>query len=152
MGRLLVAGSAEAQPEGAEGFYGAPRLSRVRDYSRDGVLASLEASLTRLGTGPDRHRAHPRPGRSRRGRRSTARYPALAELRAAGVLGAIGVGMNQAPVLEWFVRRADLDCVLDGRALLPAGRPGCGPHCSRPASARGVAVLAGGIFNSGLLV
>ena len=39
-------------------------------------------------------------------------FPALAELRAAGVIGAVGVGMNQAPLLEWFVRRADLDCVL----------------------------------------
>ena len=39
-------------------------------------------------------------------------YPALAELRSQGMLGAVGVGMNQAAMLEWFLPRADLDCVL----------------------------------------
>jgi D-threo-aldose 1-dehydrogenase len=149
VGRRLVAADAEAPPEGAEGFYGAPRLGRVRDYSRDGVLASLEASLIRLGLDridialihdPDDHAAEALDGA----------FPALAELRAAGVIGAVGVGMNQAPLLEWFVRKADLDCVLvagcyslldsqAARSLFPA--------CRR----RGVAVLAGGVFNSGLL-
>src|SRR5450755_4676786 len=150
VGRRLVAAGADAQPEGAEGFYGAPRLRRVRDYSRDGVLASLQASLTRLGLDridialihdPDDHAVEALDGA----------FPALAELRAAGVLGAIGVGMNQAPLLEWFVRRADLDCVLvAGRYSLLDGQAAATlfPACQR----RGVAVLAGGIFNSGLLV
>jgi D-threo-aldose 1-dehydrogenase len=150
VGRRLVAAAAETQPEGAEGFYGAPHLSRVRDYSRDGVLASLEASLDRLGLDridvalihdPDDHAAAALDGA----------FPALAELRAAGVIGAVGVGMNQAPLLEWFVRRTDLDCVLvAGRYSLLDGQAAATlfPACQR----RGVAVLAGGIFNSGLLV
>jgi D-threo-aldose 1-dehydrogenase len=150
VGRRLVAASADAPPDGADGFYGAPRLSRVRDYSRDGVLASLEASLTRLGLDridialihdPDDHAAEALDGAFR----------ALAELRTAGVIGAIGVGMNQAPLLEWFVRRADLDCVLvAGRHSLLDGQAAATlfPACQH----RGVAVLAGGIFNTGLLV
>jgi D-threo-aldose 1-dehydrogenase len=150
VGRRLVAAGADAPPDGAEGFYGAPRLSRVRDYSRDGVLASLEASLARLGLDridialihdPDDNAAEALDGAFR----------ALAELRTAGVIGAIGVGMNQAPLLEWFVRRADLDCVLvAGRYSLLDGQAAATlfPACQR----RGVAVLAGGIFNTGLLV
>ena len=38
-------------------------------------------------------------------------YPALAELRAQGVVRAIGAGMNAAS-LAWLVERCDLDCVL----------------------------------------
>ncbi|HUY51454.1 MAG TPA: aldo/keto reductase [Streptosporangiaceae bacterium] len=47
VGRLLVA--TDGDVDGADGYYGTPRRSRVRDYSRDGVLAALEASLRRLG-------------------------------------------------------------------------------------------------------
>ena len=97
--------------EGAEGFYGTPRLARIRDYSRDGVLASVEASLRRLGTDridmalihdPDDYAAQALDGAN----------PALTGLRAAGVVSAIGVGMNQVELLEWFLPRTDLDCVL----------------------------------------
>jgi D-threo-aldose 1-dehydrogenase len=147
VGRLLVPAGRDV--EGDEGFYGTPRLRRVRDYSRDGTLRSLEASLDRLGTGrvdialihdPDDHAAEALDGA----------YPALAELRSAGVIGAVGIGMNQAPLLEWFVARADLDAVLvAGRYTLLDDGAGASllPECQR----RGVAVLAGGVFNSGVL-
>jgi D-threo-aldose 1-dehydrogenase len=58
--------------------------------------------------------------------------------------------MNQAPLLEWFVERADLDCVLvAGRYSLldTAAADGLFPACQR----RGVRVLAAGVFNSGIL-
>ena len=45
VGRRLVA--APGDVEGAEGFYGTPQLTRVLDYSRDGVLAALEDGLRR---------------------------------------------------------------------------------------------------------
>jgi D-threo-aldose 1-dehydrogenase len=147
VGRLLVPAAGDV--EGADGFFGTPRLARVRDYSRDGVLASLEGSLERLGTDhvdialihdPDDH-----------GRQALDEAcPALAELRAAGVVGAVGVGMNQAEMLEWFLPRADLDCVLiAGRYTLLDTRAAVTllPECQR----RGVAVLAGGVFNGGVL-
>jgi len=147
VGRMLVPTADNV--EGAEGFYGTPKLTRVRDYSRDGVLASLEASLDRLGTGhidialihdPDDHGPEALDGA----------YPALAELRAQGVVGAIGAGMNQAEMLEWFLPRTDLDCVLvAGRYTLLDTRAAATlfPECQR----RGVAVLAAGVFNSGVL-
>lgn len=147
VGRRLV--PADGDVEGAEGFYGTPRFSRVRDYSRDGVLASLEDSLARLGLDridialihdPDEHGAQALDGA----------YPALAELRAAGTVGAIGLGMNQTAMLEWFIRRADLDCVMvAGRyTLLDRGAA----HTLFPlCREREVAVLAAGVFNSGVL-
>jgi len=149
VGRLLEPAGQSTSVEGAEGFYGTPKLTRVRDYSRDGVLASLEASLERLGTGhidialihdPDDHGPEALDGA----------YPALAELRAQGVVGAIGAGMNQAEMLEWFLPRTDLDCVLvAGRYTLLDTRAAATlfPECQR----RGVAVLAAGVFNSGVL-
>jgi D-threo-aldose 1-dehydrogenase len=131
----------------AEDGVGTP--TAVFDFSRDGILASLECSLTRLGLDrvdvalihdPDDHFA-------------TAikeAYPALEELRAAGVVRAIGVGMNQAGMLEQFVRDTDIDCVLvAGRYTLLDDRAEQGLFPA--ALERGVGVLAAGVFNSGIL-
>jgi D-threo-aldose 1-dehydrogenase len=147
VGRLLV--PAAGSVDGAEGFYGTPALSRVRDYSADGVRRSLEDSLRRLRLGrvdialihdPDEHLAEARDGA----------YPALATLRAEGMVGAIGVGVNSASLAEWFVTRCDLDCVLvAGRYTLlgDSAARSLFPLCL----ARGIAVLAAGVFNSGIL-
>jgi D-threo-aldose 1-dehydrogenase len=147
VGRRLVPAAGDV--EGADGFYGTPKLARVRDYSRDGVLATLEDSMRRLGTDridiafihdPDDHAEQALDGA----------YVALDRLRSEGTIRAVGVGMNQAPLLEWFVERADLDCVLvAGRySLLDTAAAGSlFPACQR----RGVAVLAAGVFNSGIL-
>jgi D-threo-aldose 1-dehydrogenase len=147
VGRRLVPASGPV--DGVDGFYGTPALSRVRDYSRDGVLLSLEDSLRRLRLDrvdialihdPDDHMPEALDGA----------YPALAELRAAGVVGAIGAGMNAAAPLAWFVNRADLDCVLvAGRYSLldTSAAAELLPLCAD----RGVRVLAGGVFNSGIL-
>ena len=75
--------------------------------------------------------------------------PALAELRDQGVIGAIGVGMNQWQAPLRMVREADLDLVmLAGRWTLldRSGAPLLGA-CAE----RGVAVVAAAPYNSGLL-
>ena len=147
VGRRLVPATGDV--EGVEGFYGTPMLARVRDYSRDGALASLDGSLRRLGTDridialihdPDDYAEEALDGA----------YAALDQLRSEGTIRAVGVGMNQAPLLEWFVERADLDCVLvAGRYSLldTAAADALFPACQR----RGVPVLAAGVFNSGIL-
>jgi len=139
----------EGETADPQGFVDVPRLERVWDFSRDGVRRSLEGSLRRLGLervdvvllhDPDHHEREA----------CEQAFPALAELREQGVVRAIGAGMNQAEMLARFVRDLDLDVVLvagrytllDQRALVEL-LPAC--------AMRGVAVVVGGPFNSGLL-
>ncbi|MCI3934453.1 aldo/keto reductase [Streptomyces sp. AN091965] len=151
VGRLLEPVTGPVRSDDlADGGFAVPAAHRRRwDFSADGVRRSLESSLTRLGLDrvdvvylhdPDDH-----------GEQAFHEgYPALERLRAEGVVGAIGAGMNQAGMLTRFVRDTDVDAVLcAGRytlldqtalpALLPA------------AHERGVSVVIGGVFNSGLL-
>jgi D-threo-aldose 1-dehydrogenase len=132
-----------------EGFVATPAAKRVWDFSRDGVRRSLDESLDRLGLDrvdvalvhdPDQHE-HEAAGQA---------LPALAELRDQGVVGAIGAGMNQAEMLTRFVRELELDLVLMAGRYSLLDQRALGellPVCAE----RGVAVVIGGVFNSGLL-
>ena len=149
VGRVLEPDPAGAARQDAEGFAVPAAWRRRWDFSRDGVLRSLEGSLARLGTDrvdvlllhdPDDHWAEA-VGEG---------FPALAALRAQGVVRAIGVGMNQSRMLADFVRHTDVDLVLlAGRyTLLEQGAlDDLLPLCAE----RGVAVIAAGVFNSGIL-
>jgi D-threo-aldose 1-dehydrogenase len=122
---------------------------RVWDFSAAGVRRSLESSLRRLGVDrvdvallhdPDDHWTQA----------VSEGYPELARLRAEGVVGAIGVGMNQWRMPARFVRETDIDVVmLAGRYTLleQSAAEEFLPLCAR----RGVSVVAAGAFNSGLL-
>jgi len=132
-----------------EGFDVTATHRRVWDFSRDGVLRSLEESLARLGVDavdivylhdPDEHR---------REALETA-YPALEELRGQGVVSAIGAGMNQTAMLADFARHTDMDVLmLAGRYTLleQSALDELLPVCER----RGIGIVAAGVFNSGLL-
>ncbi|MET8807653.1 aldo/keto reductase [Streptomyces sp. NPDC004546] len=147
VGRLLV----EQDPAGRrdEPFHVPATHRRVWDFSRDGVLRSAEDSLARMGV--DRvdllflHDAEEHfEDALREG------YPALAELRAQGVVGAVGAGMYHPGMLTRLVEETDVDVVmLSGRYTLldHSALDDLLPACS----ARGVSVLAASIFNSGLL-
>jgi D-threo-aldose 1-dehydrogenase len=77
-------------------------------------------------------------------------FPALIELREQGVISAVGAGMNQTAALEVFARETDPDLfLLAGRyTLLEQGALSTFlPLCEQ----RGIAVVAGGAYNSGLL-
>ncbi|MFF4629166.1 aldo/keto reductase [Streptomyces griseorubiginosus] len=148
VGRLLVPNE---HPRGVDddGFVVRDDLRRQWDFSRDGVLRSLEETLERTGLDridvvylhdPDDHWQQA----------ADEAMPALAELRDQGVIGAIGAGMNQSAMLARFLRETAADVVmlagrytlLDQSALddvLPA------------AQAHGKSVVAVGVFNSGLL-
>jgi D-threo-aldose 1-dehydrogenase len=149
VGRLLVPGPGSRRDDGGGMFAGAPALDRVFDFSRDGVLRSVEQSLERLGLDrvdvlyvhdPDDHLDQA----------IEEALPALADLRAQGMVREIGAGMNQAPALARIVREADVDRVLvAGRYTLldQSADEELLPLCAR----RDVAVVAGGVLNSGIL-
>jgi D-threo-aldose 1-dehydrogenase len=132
-----------------EGFDVPADLVRRFDFSSDGIRRSLESSLDRLGLDRvDIALIHDPDGHGEQALREA--YPALEKLRTEGTVRAIGAGMNQAAMLTRFVTETDVDVVLiAGRytlmdqsaadTLLPA------------ALDRGVSVIAGGVFNSGVL-
>ncbi|WP_051116452.1 aldo/keto reductase [Amycolatopsis nigrescens] len=149
VGRILEPDPAGAGRRDDAGFDVPAAYRRRWDFSRDGVLRSITESLARLGLDridlvyvhdPDQHFA-------------TAldeALPTLVELREQGVVGAVGVGMNQCPMLAEFVRAAELDAVmLAGRYTLldQSGLDELLPLCEE----RGVPVLAAGVFNGGIL-
>ena len=123
-------------------------LTRRRDYSRDGVLRSLEATLQRTGLDrvdvlyihdPDEHWREA----------AEEAVPALVALREADVVGAIGVGMNQSAMLARFIRETDVDLVmLAGRYTLL--EQGAADELLPTALEYGRSVVAAAVFNSGL--
>lgn len=145
VGRLLVA---DDDPP-ADGYVATPPYRPVFDFSYDATLRSLSASLERLGLDrvdvlhvhdPDDHAEEALRGAFR----------ALVRLREEGVVRAIGCGMNQADLLARFARELDLDCVLLAGRYTLLEQPALAellPICA----ARGVSVIAAGVFNSGLL-
>jgi len=153
VGRLLV-----PNPDGAgtddldNGFAVPATLRRQWDFSADGVRRSLEDSLERLG-GLDRIDValiHDPEESDDPESALTMAAPALARLRAEGVIGAYGVGSKQWQILHRFVTETEVDAImLAGRYTLleqPALDellPACEKH--------GVSVVNVGVFNSGLL-
>ncbi|HWX12722.1 MAG TPA: aldo/keto reductase [Trinickia sp.] len=130
----------------------------VYDYTRDGILRSFEDSLQRLGvaridvllvhdidigTHGERHGHYWR-------QLTDGGFGALDELRSANVVGAVGLGVNDGGVILDAMREFDLDCaLLAGRyTLLEQGAlDAVLPECLR----RGVDIILGGVFNSGIL-
>jgi D-threo-aldose 1-dehydrogenase len=149
VGRLLVENPSYTGERDDEGFDVPATLVRRRDYSRDGVLRSLESSLDRLGV--DRidiafvHDCEDYVEQALAGA-----IPALIELREQGVVQRVGLGMNFDNVLARFVRESDVDTImLAGRYTL-LEQPALDellPLCVK----RGVRVMAAGVFNSGIL-
>ena len=77
-------------------------------------------------------------------------FKALDELRKAGVIGAIGVGINESDTALRFIQAGDFDCMLlAGRYTLleQGGLEAFLPECVK----RGVSVILGGPYNSGIL-
>ena len=148
VGRLLEP-VAEPSGDDPEGFAVPAAFRRVLDYSGDGVRRSIEASLERLGLDridialihdPDFHEEQA----------LGEAFPALAKLRAEGVIRAVGVGMNQTRIPLRFVRETDIDMVLLAGRYTLLDRSGA--ELLDVAAERGVGIMIGGAFNSGLLV
>ncbi len=119
------------------------------DFTRDAVLRSFESSLKRMKVDridvllihdPDEHW-------------ETAireAYPAIHELRAQGVVKAIGAGMNQWQMLQRFAQEGEFDCfLLAGRYTLidHSALAEFLPLCEK----KGISIFLGGPYNSGIL-
>jgi D-threo-aldose 1-dehydrogenase len=139
---------------------GLPGFAPVFDYSYDGVMRSLEHSHFRLGIARidivlihdvDFWTIQDREILEQRFRQvMDSGYRALDELRGAGVIGAIGVGINETDTSLRFVKAGNFDCMLlAGRyTLLEQGALAeFMPECEK----RSVSVILGGPYNSGIL-
>ena len=141
----------------ADGFIVDGHRARF-DYSRDGVLRSFEASLQRLRTdhidvlllhdiGELTHGAN-HPAILRQALEEA--LPTMMQLRAQGACKAIGIGVNEEAVCLEVMPRFPLDVImLAGRYTLFEQTQS--RQVMAQAQACGVAILAAGPYNSGLL-
>lgn len=156
VGRLLVPTTSTECIR--HGFVNAPALEPVFDYSYDAVMRSFETSLQRLQTDYiDILFAHDL-GSVTHGEQHAhyfrefmdGGYRAMHELRAAGVVKAIGLGANEWQVCEHALAHGDFDVfLLAGRYTL-LEQSACEsffPLCAE----RKVSIISGGPFNSGIL-
>jgi D-threo-aldose 1-dehydrogenase len=131
----------------------------VFDYSYDAVMRSFQESLQRLGLARiDLLYIHD-IGRMTHGGENAFRMAeltgggglkALEELRAAGVIGGFGMGVNEIEACLEVMAHARLDAILlAGRYTLLEQAPldALFPACE----AAGTAIVIGGPFNSGIL-
>lgn len=150
VGRLLLPSPETAGADDtAAGFAVPADHRRVWDLSRDGIRRSIADSLERLGM--DRiDIAYVHDPEDRMEQALAEALPALAELRDEGVVGAIGAGMNYSGHLARLVTEADLDIVLCAGRYTLLDQSALADLLPT-AIARSVAVVIGGVYNSGLL-
>jgi len=148
--RLLVPeDEANAEPTGPEGI---PNYVAHLDYSKEAIHRSLQTSLERLGVDEvDIVYLHDADFSGQHSEDDFAMgLEALSELRSAGALKAIGMGMNEWQMTEKMMQRFDLDIILlAGRYTLldQSALPSLMPLCQK----KGVSVAIGGPYNSGII-
>ena len=160
IGRVLHAMKPGEKPPADFRENGLPGFAPVFDYTYDGVMRSLEHSHLRLGlakidialihdvdfwTTKDRGVLEERFKTV-----MDSGFKALDELRKAGVVDAIGVGINESDTSLRFIKAGDFDCMLlAGRYTLleQGGLDEFLPECVK----RNVSVILGGPYNSGIL-
>lgn len=124
---------------------------RVHDFSHDGVMQSLEASLKRLDIDyVDSLLIHD-PDEIAPSTQYIIHetYPTLAKLKQEGVVRAIGVGVNRPNMLLELNDSTEFDCfLLAGRYTLLEQKA---LDALNTFQSKGISILAGGVFNSGIL-
>ena len=148
------------QRDGMGKWFEVPARREVYDYSYDGVMRSLDSSLERLGL--DRidilyaHDLDVANHRSQSGLDAklsefmSGGYRALIELRDQGVIKAFGAGVNEWQPCQWLLERGDFDLfLLAGRYTLLEQAPLA--SFLPLAQKRGVGIVIGGPYNSGIL-
>lgn len=147
VGRLIVPNENPTDLDD-NGFAVPGDLRREWDFSRDGVLRSVEASLERLGTDYiDILYLHD-PDASGIPDAAATGAAALIELRDQGVVRAVGIGSNSADAVAELFRETDINlAMLAGRYTL-LEQDGADAVFE---AAGDRSIVAVGVFNSGLL-
>jgi D-threo-aldose 1-dehydrogenase len=135
-----------------------PPLVADYDYSYDGVMRAVEQSMQRMLT--DRFDAlfihdcdvytHGPAAAEYFHQAIVSAFPALESLREQKVVKAIGFGINETDLMTAAVKATDADlCLLAGRYTLLEQEPldELFPICQE----RGVGIVLGGVYNSGVL-
>jgi D-threo-aldose 1-dehydrogenase len=143
----------------SEGWQNPLPFQAIYDYTHDGVMRSFEDSQQRMGivdidvllvhdigraTHGDQHPHYWRQLTEGGG------FRALDRLRSTGAIKAVGLGVNEGAIILDAMAEFDLDCaLLAGRYTLleQSTLDDLLPACE----ARGVSILLGGAFNSGIL-
>ena len=160
VGRILRAPSDPAVLEGSPWIGGLP-FEVVFDYGYDAIMRSFEDSLQRLGLSRIDlllihdldflyHQTEALVG-AHLNRLATSGWRALDDLRSAGLIGGVGAGINQRGMIPRFLDLVDLDFFLVAipytlmeQDILEDEFPLC--------QERGVGVVIGAVFSSGILV
>jgi D-threo-aldose 1-dehydrogenase len=140
-------------------WLGGLEFQTVFDYGYDGVMRSFEDSLQRLGINRvdvllihdlDPWDHNPASLNAYLGQLKTSGWKALAELREAGVIGGIGAGFNSMGSIPRYLDLFDIDFFLLAmrytlleQDVLESEFPRC--------AERGVGIVVGGGYNSGIL-
>jgi len=140
-------------------FENVPPFMRRLDYSYDGTMRSFEDSMQRLGIDKvdillihdcdRRNQGDDYPARFKEAMAGS--YKALLKLREEGVVKAIGCGLNEWESCEAFARAGDFNCfLLAGRYTLldQESLDTFLPLCVQ----RGIGIVLGGPYNSGILI
>ncbi len=159
VGRLLKAVPPERR-DGVGRWFDVPNRIEVYDYTYDGLMRSFEFSLERLGldridilyihdldvfSHGSREAVDARIGELMR-----SGYFALMSLRSQGVIKAFGAGLNEWQACQMLAEKGDFDLfLLAGRYTLleQEALESFLPLCQ----ARGIGIVIGGPYNSGIL-
>jgi D-threo-aldose 1-dehydrogenase len=156
VGRVLTP-TRDAPPANGQ-YQDIPPFVADFDYTYDGVMRAVEQSMQRMLTDHfdalfihdcDRYtHGASQPEYFRQA--LVGAFPALESLRDQKVVSAIGFGVNETDVMTEAIKATDADlCLLAGRYTLLEQEPlhDLLPMCEE----RGVGIVLGGVYNSGVL-
>jgi D-threo-aldose 1-dehydrogenase len=159
IGRLFRVTTADKR-DGFGKWFDVPARNEIYDYGYDAVMRSLEFSLERLGLDRvDVLYAHDLDVFNHKSQAAldaklaefmAGGYRALLSLRDQGVIRAFGAGVNEWQSCQWMAERGDFDLfLLAGRYTLLEQEA---LETFLPlATARGIGMVIGGPYNSGVL-
>lgn len=140
-------------------FVGGLEFNVTNDYTYDAAMRSVEHSLQRLGLpavdvvlihDADAWTHGPEEGPKRFREAMDGAYKALVKLRSDGVIEGIGLGLNDPGYMARYLTEGDFDCCLMAGRYSLLEQPALAEVLPL-AVKKGVGVMLGGVFNSGIL-